>query len=285
MASNFTSFRSAPLTLEEIAHYAPSALATHAHESRSSKYTYIPTIEVIQGMMHAGFQPFKATQSLCRLDDKRNYTKHMIRFRHPDTAISVGDIFSEVILINSHDGTSRYKLLLGLFRALCGNGMCTSESELASVSVPHKGNILDNVIEGSYRLVENSDKVMETVQRWNRLQLTDGEQNVLAEAAHQVRFADEEGKVTTPITSAQLLTANRSADYGNDLWRTFNRIQENTVRGGLRGRIPAHTDEEGRYHSSRRMRTREVRGIDQDVKLNRALWTLAEKMEQLKTGN
>lgn len=282
MSHYFTSFQQSPLTLDQIAARAPSALATHAHESRSAKYAYIPTIDIIKGMMENGFQPFKATQSISRVEGKQNYTKHMIRFRHADKTIGVGDTFSEVILINSHDGTSRYKLLLGLFRALCANGMCTSESTLGSISIPHKGNILDDVVEGSYRLIENSDTVMDTVQRWNRLQLTDGEQNVLAEAAHQVRFADEEGKVTTPITPAQLLQANRSADYGNDLWRTFNRIQENTVRGGLRGRIPAHTDEEGRYHSSRRMRTREVRGIDQDVKLNRALWQLAEKMAELK---
>ena len=30
--------------------------------------------------------------------------------------------------------------------------------------------------------------------------------------------------------------------------------------------------------------TREVNGIDQNTKLNRALWTLAEEMKRLKTG-
>jgi hypothetical protein len=32
----------------------------------------------------------------------------------------------------------------------------------------------------------------------------------------------------------------------------------------------------------RRVTTREVRGIDQDVRLNRALWQLAERMAELK---
>ena len=67
-----------PLTLDEIARYAPSALAVHAHESRSERYTYIPTIEIIKGMEREGFQPFKASQSSSRIEGKREYTKHMI---------------------------------------------------------------------------------------------------------------------------------------------------------------------------------------------------------------
>jgi len=35
-----------PLTIEQIAQYAPSALATRPHESRSERYTYIPTVAV-----------------------------------------------------------------------------------------------------------------------------------------------------------------------------------------------------------------------------------------------
>jgi len=31
-----------------------------------------------------------------------------------------------------------------------------------------------------------------------------------------------------------------------------------------------------------RTKTREVKGIDQNIKLNRALWTLAEEMRKLK---
>jgi Domain of unknown function (DUF932) len=113
--------------------------------------------------------------------------------------------------------------------------------------------------------------------QWQNLQPTSGEQNAFAEAAHELRFADLEGKVETPITPAQLLiTPRRSADSGNDLWHTFNRVQENTIRGGITAW--------GRDANNQRRRTttREVKGIDQDVKLNRALWMLTEKMAELK---
>lgn len=55
-------------------------------------------------------------------------------------------------------------------------------------------------------------------------------------------------------------------------------IQENIVRGGLSGR---RRNAEGQL---RRSTTRPINGIDQNVGLNRALWTLAEGMQRLKQG-
>lgn len=270
-----------PLTMEQIAQYAPSALATAAHDSRSARYTYIPTVNIIEGMMRNGFMPYRASQSNSRIEGKREFTKHMLRFRHQsnDGMLRVGDVVPEVVLINAHDGTSAYKLIAGLYRLACSNGLMVSEAELAAISIAHKGDIVSNVIDGSYKLIESSTNVLGTVNNWTNLQLTDGEQKVFAEAAHTLRFADTDGEVSTPITPAQLLAPRRTADTGNDLWKTFNRVQENTVRGGLRG---VQRDETGRR--IRAIRTREVKGIDQDVKLNRALWQLAEKMAELKAA-
>lgn len=60
------------------------------------------------------------------------------------------------------------------------------------------------------------------------------------------------------------------------MWRTLNRIQENTIRGGQSYRtVDAN-------NARRRGTTREVKGIDGNVNLNRALWTLAEEMQKLK---
>jgi hypothetical protein len=277
----------APLTLDMVRQYAPSAFATQPHESRSDRYTYIPTVSVIEGMMKAGFQPFSASQSRSRIEGKTEYTKHMIRFRHSDVsqAIAVGDVLPEVILVNSHDGTSAYKLIAGFFRLVCSNGLMVADSTVGSVSVMHKGNIIQDVIEASNGIIEQSGKALTAVGTWGNLQLTSGEQNAFAEAAHTVRFADSEGKVTTPITAAQLLQPRRSDDVGADLWKTFNRVQENVIKGGLHARAAATVDQYGRRQRGRLVSTRQVKGIDQDVRLNRALWQLAERMSELKVSN
>ncbi|MNE88751.1 hypothetical protein D3C80_1860850 [compost metagenome] len=99
-----------------------------------------------------------------------------------------------------------------------------------------------------------------------QIQLRPEEQEAFAMAALAYRYDPSEGPA--PVTPSQLLRARRSEDRSSDLWTTFNRVQENTIKGGL----------SGRNKQGRRTTTRAVNGIDQDVKLNRALWVLAQAL-------
>lgn len=279
--SNFTN----ALTVDSLRKFVPSAFASAPHSSRSARYAYIPTSEVIDGLIAQGFQPFKAVQSRSRIEGKTEFTKHMIRFRHADaSAIQVGGNIPEVVLINSHDGTSAYKLLSGIFRVICTNGLVICERNMGELNIPHKGNVINQVIEGSFQIIEDSRKALGTIDAWSNLRLSSGEQSAFAEAAHSLRFADAEGTIDTPITANQLLTPRRSEDRdlqgswsrpAPDLYRTLNVVQENAIKGGLSARRPGE-------RNARLVTTREVRGIDQDVRLNRALWQLAERMAELK---
>ncbi len=265
---------------DQLRKVAPSIFADAPHTSRSDRYAYIPTSKVVDGLRDNGFAPVKVQVSRVRQDDKRGFEKHMIRFRHVDAmAKAVGDVFPEVILINSHDGSTSYKLSSGLHRLVCSNGLVVAAGELDEIRVTHTGkNIIDDVISGSFQVLQQSQLGVEVANRWSQLQLTDGEQTALAIGAHHARFADAAGVIDTPIEPAQLLRARRGEDRGNDLWNTFNRIQENVVKGGLHG-IGVGTD--GRR---RRVSTREVKGIDGNVNINKALWKMAEHLASLKVA-
>ncbi len=265
-------YQQVTLSNEQIQRYAPSAFAGQAFHAQSSRYAFVPTSAVIDGMRNAGFFPVKATQSRSRIEGKQMFTKHMIRFRSTDANITkVGDSALEFVLVNSHDGTSAYDLSMGMFRLACLNGLMVAESLCEAIHIRHTGNIIDRVIESTTSLLQNAPRVSDTVSQWRNIQLTEPEQRILAEEAHSLRFDTLEG---TP-NPEKLLTVRRSADNGSDLWSTFNRIQENVVRGGLRTIDP---------ETRRRNRTREVKGIDHNIKLNRALWSLAEKMASLKAA-
>ena len=108
------------------------------------------------------------------------------------------------------------------------------------------------------------------------MQLNRDEREILARSAHLLRFGDSSGEVTTPIKPEQLLTQRRSGDLGNDLWSTWNVVQENAIKGGIRA---VGRDDLGR---PRRVKSRAVTGIDQDIRLNKALWLLGEEMAKLK---
>lgn len=268
------------LTEEELRRLAPSIFATTAHASRSERFQPIPTIDVLRALQAEGFQPVGAKQSVARLDDRRDYTKHLIRLRRFDNekAYAVGDTLCEILLKNANDGTSAYDLMAGLFRIRCLNSMVAQVGTLEAVKVRHSGDVGHKVIEGTYKVLGEATKALAAPQDWSGVHLNRDEQMVLAEAAHVLRFGDADGNVATPIQPAQLLAPRRRDDTGADLWSNFNVIQENVIRGGLTGRV---ADRETR-RGYRRVSTRAVNGIDQDVKLNRALFILADKMAQLK---
>jgi hypothetical protein len=267
---NFTT----ALSNEQIASYAPSAMAIAPYHAQSDRYAFIPTSRVIDGMRDSGFLPVKASQSKSRIAGKSDFTKHMIRFRAADSLNRqslVGDAIPEIVLVNSHDGTSAYKLFFGIFRLVCSNGMIVADSLLGSINIRHTGNIVKEVIEGSQNLIQSVPTVLDTVKKWETIELAPAESLALATAAHTYRFADAE----TQVTPERLLQTRRYADNGNDLWKTFNRVQENLTKG-IRGRVDRSTGQ--------RTGARGIKSIDGDVKLNRALWAMAEKLAEIKSA-
>jgi len=257
-----------PLTDEQIYSVAKSIFAHGKHESRSDRYTYIPTIEVLNGLRKEGFQPFMVAQSRSRIEGKAEFTKHMLRLRKADM-LAVDETF-EIILINSHDGTSSYQMLAGCFRFVCQNGMVTGDT-VEDVRVPHRGNITDNVIDAAYRIVDDFGNAQKSIEGMKSTVLALPEAEIFADSALMLKYEEDKA----PITPVQLLKPRRAADANkNDLWTTFNRVQENLLVGGLHG-VTA---------TGKRTTTQQVRSIDTNIKLNKALWNLSERMAGIKAG-
>lgn len=268
------------LTEDELRTIAPSVFATTAHESRSERFAPIPTIEVVRGLAKEGFDVVGARQAVTRVEGKAPYTKHLLRIRKmdADTSYAVGDTVAEMLLKNANDGTSVYDLFAGLFRIACMNSLVAAIGDIDTVKIRHTGkDVVNNVIDGTFRVINSAKLALAAPTQWAQVKLDRDESLAMAEAARVIRFADAEGNVDSPITAQQLLTAHRRDDAErNNLWTNFNVLQENIIRGGLQGvRVDAN-------NRRRNMTTRAINGIDQDVKLNRALWTLATRMAELK---
>jgi hypothetical protein len=256
-----------PLSDEQIRAVAPSIFAQAPHGSRSDRYSYIPTATVLQELRGEGFQPFMVCQTRVRHDDRRDYTKHMLRLRHASQIN--GREANEIILLNSHDGSSSYQMLAGMFRFVCQNGLVCGDT-VAEVRVPHKGDVAAQVIDGAYTVLEGFGQAQESREAMQAITLDGGESEVFARAALALKYDDPDR--LAPVTEAQVLAPRRVDDDRRDLWSVFNRAQENLIKGGLRARAA----------NGRRQQTRPVQGIDQNLRLNRALWLLADGMRQLK---
>ena len=256
-----------PLSDDQIRAVAPSIFAQAPHGSRSERYSYIPTATVLQELRGEGFQPFMVCQTRVRNEDRREYTKHLIRMRHASQIN--GSEANEIILLNSHDGTSSYQMLAGMFRFVCHNGLVCGDTT-ADIRVPHKGDVAGQVIEGAYEVLQGFEQVRQSRDAMRAITLDTGEAEILARSALALKYGDPDKPA--PVTESQLLAPRRFDDRKPDLWSAFNRIQENMIKGGLSARTAL----------GRRQRTREVQGIDQNLRLNRALWMLADGMRQLK---
>ena len=255
---------------EQIARVAPSVFASEAASNRSDRYTYIPTIDVLNGLQREGFEVMQAVQTRTRIEGNREFTKHMLRLRHRDVigrALTVGQEIPEVVLVNSHDGTSAYKIMGGIFRLICSNGMVIGDTSF-ECSVRHSGDVIGNVIEGSYEVVKGIERVMPVIDSWKQIKLEAPEKMAFAKAARALRWDDDDA----PVTPEALVLPIRYEDRGDDLWRVFNVAQERLIKGGVRGR----------NKSARRTTTRAVAGVTENIRLNKALWSLTQEMAAIK---
>jgi hypothetical protein len=260
------------LTEDQLRRQAPSVFATKPDYKVSDQYTFLPTYKVVDGLRAEGWLPVFAQEQNVRLERRQGFAKHMLRFTRQEfidkQMTVVGQLRPEVILVNSHDRTKAYQLHAGVFRLACLNGMVVADSEFGRISVRHIGLSTSSVIRASMKVLEGIPTILHKVEEFQARQLTADERVALATGAHAMRWEDES---RAPVKATQLLQPRRYGDDKTDLWTTFNVVQENLIKGGLRDRNRRDP------HTHRAFgRVRAVRGIDEDMKLNKGLWQLAE---------
>lgn len=255
-----------PLTNEQMLQVAPSIFATEPYHDRSERYAFTNTFNKIEVLRTEGFEPFFVAQSRARIQDKQGHTKHMVRLRRPG-AIEA-EVADEIVLVNDSSGMTSDIVMFGLFRGVCQNGLVAGEI-VNEMRIPHRGTRAnDNVIEGVYHVLNQSERVQESMEGMRSSLLTYEEQVGFAAEALKLRW--DEGEA--PIHAQQLLTVKRPSDRDPNLWNVMNRVQEHLIRGGV----------EGRNRSNNRTTTRAVGSVNEQVRINRQLWDLAEDFRQFR---
>lgn len=261
------------LTDDRLMRIAPSIFAEQPYEEVSDKYTFIPTSRLVEELRRNNWNPVRASQSSTRIAGKESFTKHMVRFRYGDNMDhqEVGDVVPELVLFNSHDAGSSFQLSAGLFRKVCSNGMVVADSTFAKVRVPHRGDIVREVIEGSFKVLHNVPEVLEEVDNWQQIETDPHSRLALARATMRLRWKQDE----EPIEAHQLLKPRRYGDKATDLWTQFNVIQENMMKGGVRG---YKRNDRGQVH---RTTTRQIKAPAQEIGLNAAMWELTKNFAEM----
>lgn len=259
------------LTRNELIEVVPSIFSSTAHESRSDRFAPVATIDVVERLERENYFPFFAVQSNVRDESKREFTKHMLRFRQ-NIGQNNGEA-NEIILVNANDGTSAYQLMAGQFRFVCANGLVMGNMK-HNTKIYHKGNnIMDDVIEGVYTVVNDFDNIERYKGEMQQMRLTDKERQSFAVAGYILKEGMPESMdLNDAVYNPQLLLSrsglNSLDQYDNSLYSTFNTVQQHLMNGGQRS-----FSANGRRRSSRG-----ITNIDKNININSQLWNLAQMM-------
>jgi hypothetical protein len=103
--------------------------------------------------------------------------------------------------------------------------------------------------------------LVKKINEFQNIELSDWQVKKFAKGAALVRFGEN-----VKVDIDELIKVERNEDAGNSLWAVFNRVQEKLIGGNCS------------YTMGARVRkARAIKNFSMDLKINEALWTLAEE--------
>lgn len=247
------------LTQAQMREHAPAIFAEAPHQSRSDKYQFISTKKILGALRLENFIVTGVQQQPSRTGDSYTAT-HLVQLRHiTDIGKSRGSIQTLNILGN-HRGEAGYSVRMGRYVLACSNRLFMGQTD-AIYQTKHRGDIIDQVLTGTFKVMRASSKYERMVERMQKTFLNYREQYEYAALALSLR--GEPGKSFTPY---DLLHARRDEDRGDALWQVFNRVQENVLKG-----IQVQT-QDGHKHT-----LKSINAIDRNIDINAVLWNEAQK--------
>ena len=147
------------LTMDELKMICPEIATPEINPALRQKlgitdrYVHVPTEKVIEDVMKLGWTPINAYRVNSR--KKRSGTgRHMVKFVNYDFMEEGKTEYPELLLTNSHDGTTAFKLDVGIFRLVCSNGMVVKSQDFGSMKVRHYGYDFETIKGAVNELVE-----------------------------------------------------------------------------------------------------------------------------------
>lgn len=230
---------------------------TERYRETSDRYKLIRTDKVIEVFQDNGLSVVDTSFAKTRDKEREGFQKHMVIFSADNLKTNDGQL--QLLLTNSHDGSSSYQLDLGFFRRVCANGIIDGQTE-STVRIRHTGRALDRLDEAVRYQLDRLPLIAAKIDAMSNVDLNTFDQLLLTRLAAELRIGKDN------IGFVERVQPIRPEDAKNDLWTVFNRVQEKVIRGGLQ-----YTDNNDNYK-----KTRKITSINSVIKLNKGLWNIAE---------
>lgn len=201
--------------------FIPAKLTTTAAPDLSPKYSLIETTKVYELLGDYGFREDKYRQSRERNKEREAFSKHVSILQRDKDCTSEGGF--NLLLVNSHNGTSSLHLEAGYFRVLCENQLGHGD---IGIRVRHTGDVLAKLERAIPQVLQQMDDFKQLQALLKDTVLYTDRIDVLLRKALELR-----GLPWTQHNRLQFGTLRRNEGTVK-AWEQFNIIQENMVRGG-----------------------------------------------------
>lgn len=235
------------------------------HYNRTDKYNVVTSKNIVEFMNSRGYYLTSVQAARTVKSSKDGFQRHVLRFGQDGQLDS--PLRPEIVIMNSYDGSQSLRVMLGIYRVICANGLVVGSS-VFEYRIRHSG---ETAVKLSLAL-EAALQAFPTVNRQ-----IDAMVNTEATFSQVCRLKDVATRILVPkeaiqVDAAGLDMARRQADRATDLFTAFNRIQENALNGKL-SYVTLDKQEKVVYRKVRR-----VTSIDKRIKLNQELWETAVRL-------
>ena len=208
-----------------------------------------------------GYTLFKSVVTKPRRPEKIGYQKHMLIFDHPSLDLKEERI--QLMLVNSHDGSTSLRIMLGVYRVVCSNGLIIGKT-INERRVLHRGaDFLPKVYAAISDIIGETNKLADVISAMKSRVLSGAEKIKFFNDVAIHRLGNDAAASVDYFT----FTPRRVADVGNDLYRVFNVAQEVLINGSIV------------YINEGKSRvTRRLKGIDAVVDANKFVWDRATSL-------
>lgn len=284
------------LDISTIQRLAPAVFSSDKALHLTDRYVSLHTSDLIPVMQDYGYVPVQAAQRGSRktknsvlnnsvgiLEENgkapESFNAHLLSFAHVDTLQQ--DLRPEIILYNSHDGSSSVQLYAGCYRFICSNGIVAGEG--FNQRMYHSKSGMSGFEEMLKSTVESLPAMQERINMLRGVTLSVAQQQELARLGVSTRWdllpSDVEGikgTYATHNTMQAALRPSRMQDTSDDAFTVFNRIQETVIRGNAYVQSFTKASPFGNLRKAR-----PVGSAKESIRINSELWDAVESVAEL----
>lgn len=249
----------------------------------SETYGFVSSQEVLEAFNAKGWLEDSKQIANVRKQEKQGFQKHLVFLKNPSMPKVQGlsrNNESEIrlCLVNSHDGTTRLSLFLGVMRIACLNQLLTG-SIFKYFHAVHSQGVVKKLSEGIEYVTDGIPQLVNELQKLQNIQLDAHQRFQIADKVIKARFENTKNLVSYDASVVERIS--RPEDSEQDAYTVLNRIQEKLIRGGI-----PYTYTKNVYGSNGELidqltvstSTRKVSSIPQQIRLNKTAFEAVSSM-------